>query len=120
MPSLGPLPFAGGALRLTQSLDGSGNGSIMAGPQRVREHWQVDAVYVEVTSNVLEATCKVAVGSPGGLQNFGTTVTGSSGDTCSVGKDIQPGQVVTATWKGGDPNATGIMTIFGTYTIGAP
>lgn len=122
MPSVGPYPFPGGGLRFTTILDGSGNGSIMQGPQRVREHWQVEAVGVEVTTLpiILEAQCKVAVGVPGGITTYGTSATGSTGDTCSVGQDIQTGQVVTATWKGGDAGAIATMTIFGTYTIGTP
>lgn len=86
----------------------------------MREHWQVDSVAVKVSTNVNEATAEVDIGAPGGLQTMGVTSTGSTGDTCGVGQDIQTGQVITATWSGGDAGATAIMTVFGTYTIGAP
>jgi hypothetical protein len=118
---IGPLPLPGGAQTAQVTLDGSGNGQVSLGPTRAREHWQVSSVGVNVSTNNNEAQCSVFVGVPGGLfaQFYGQTVTGSTGDTCGMADtDVQPGQVVTAVWKGGDAGAIAVMTIFGTYTIG--
>jgi hypothetical protein len=103
------------------TLDANGNGIASTGPARVREHWQVSSVYVTVSTNVLEATCTVFVGTTlGSATAFGTTFTGSTGDTCGVGIDIQPGMRVWAQWKGGDPGSTGQLNVTGEYTIGRP
>jgi hypothetical protein len=118
---IGPLPLPGGSQTAQTVLDGSGNGQVSLGPQRVKEHWQVSSVGVNVSTMVNEAQCSAFVGVPGGLfgQFYGQTFTGSTGDTCGMGEiDLQPGQVVTAVWKGGDPGATAYMSVFGTYTIG--
>jgi hypothetical protein len=116
-----PTPFPGGAQTAQVTLDGSGNGKVSLGPSLVRQHWQVNGVGVNCSTNVNEAQCSVFVGVPGGLfaQFYGQTFTGSTGDTCGMGDlDIQPGQVITAVWQGGDPGATGFMNIFGTYSYG--
>jgi hypothetical protein len=122
MPSGVPVPFPGGAQSISVVLNGSGNGIVSLGPQRVKEHWQVVSAGVKVSSNVAEAQCSIYIGVPGALQQqfFGQTYTGSTGDTCGIDQDIQPGQVVTAQWTGGDAAATATLTLFGTYTTGAP
>lgn len=115
-------PFPGGAQFTSVTLNGSGNGTARLGPQRVKEHWQVTGVGVKVATNVLEAQCSVYVGTSAGSGTFlGTTATGSTGDTCGVaGMDIQPGQSIFAVWTGGDAGETATLTVFGTYSIGAP
>jgi hypothetical protein len=105
----------------TVVLDGTGAGVASIGPARVREHWQVSSAYVSVSTNNNEAQCTVYVGTTlGSSTAFGTTFTGSTGDTCGIGIDIQPGMRVWAKWTGGDAGATGIVNLSGTYTLGAP
>ena len=117
-----PQPLPGGPLSVNVILDGSGNGQVSLGPQRAREHWQVSSIGVKVATNVKEALCSAYVGSFGALQSqfFGSSFTGSTGDTCNIDEDLQPGQLVTAVWTGGDAGANATMTVYGTYTIGAP
>jgi hypothetical protein len=115
-------PLPGGAQYGTVILDSSGNGTAQVGPSRVREHWQVSGAAVRVSTQNSQAACALSVGSSPDNSTFvGNTITGSSGDTCGLaGIDIQPGQYVFAVWTGGDPGATGYVTVFGTYSIGAP
>jgi hypothetical protein len=117
-----PRPFAGGAQYATVTLNGSGNGTAVLGPQRVREHWQVNGVGVSVATAVNQAKCSIYIGTSPTANNFlGQTATGSSGDTCgAAGMDIQPGQSVFAVWTGGDAGQIATMAVFGTYSIGAP
>lgn len=115
-------PFPGGAQYQSITLDNNGDGMANAGPSRVREHWQIQGVAVKVSSNINEATANIYIGTSVGEATFvGTTLTGSTGDTCGcAGMDIQPGQQVFAQWESGDAGATATMTIFGTYSIGSP
>ncbi len=90
-------------------LDGSGNGQARLSPYGARNgglYWTVDAVAVSVETNVLEAVCSVYVSygviSPDANNLVGTTVTGSTGDTCGVGQDIRPGDWIIVKWTGGD------------------
>lgn len=102
-------------------LDGSGNGIASIGPQRVREHWQPSSASVSVSSNTLEAQCSVYLGSTLGSATFlGQTATGSTGDTCGIGVDMQTGMLIWAKWSGGDPGAIATLVPNGEYTIGAP
>lgn len=116
----GPLPIRGSPLSVTVELNGSGNGQVSIGPQRVREHWQLISAAVQVATQVKEATCSIYVGSTIGQATFfATTINGSTGDTCGFGgMDIQPGMQVWAVWSGGDANQTATLTITGTYTTG--
>ncbi len=117
---VGPNPLPGNPLAVSVILNGSGNGSVQIGPQRVREHWQVETVAVSVATQLAEAQCSVNVGSPPATPAnfFGQTATGSTGDTCAVGTDIVTGQLVMVKWVGGDPGALATASIYGTYTIG--
>lgn len=112
-------PLRGGSAIATVSLDGSGNGVAMIGPTIAREHWQLDAAGVKVATNTKESLCSIYVGTS--IQNgtfFGTSFTGSSGDTCGLSIDIQPGMKVWAQWSGGDVGALATLTVFGTYSQG--
>lgn len=115
-----PQPLPGNPLSAFTTLDGAGNGTVQLGPQRVREHWQVENVGVSVETAIAEAQCSVNVGSPPANPGnfFGQTATGSTGDTCAVGEDIVTGQLVMVQWTGGDPGAIATATIYGTYSIG--
>lgn len=109
-------------LSASVTLDGSGNGSVQLGPTRVREHWQPAAVYVSVSSHIVEASASLYVGAtitPD--QALAQTGTGSSGDTCALGGiDIQSGNNIIVQWKGGDPGALATMRVLGTYSVGTP
>lgn len=116
-------PFPGGAQFVSITLSNpGGNGTAQIGPQRVKEHWQITGVGVAVSTQMTQAQCSVYIGSTASAATFlGSTQNGSSGDTCAVANmDIQPGQYVFAVWSNGDAGSTATMTVFGTYSIGAP
>jgi hypothetical protein len=108
-------------------LDGSGNGSAKISPYGARHSgltWEIDAVAVSVATNVKESQCSVYI-SYGNIQSdpttlVGTTITGSTGDTCGVNQNIRPGDWVIVKWTGGDANqvatarVTGIIYPMGT------
>jgi hypothetical protein len=105
----------------TVVLDTNGNGTAQIGPTRPREHWQATGISVKTSSNTKEAQCAVYFGLTVSDATFiDQTATGSTGDTCGINIDAQAGQLFFAKWTGGDAGATGIMNIYGTYTIGAP
>jgi hypothetical protein len=121
-------PFPGGAQFVSVVLNSSGNGQVVLGPQRVREHWQVSAVGVSVSAAnpqvgpIKQAVATAYLGTGANPGSFlSSTATGSSGDTCGVAnQDIQTGQYITVVWVGGDAGQTATASVFGTYSIGAP
>lgn len=116
----GPWPMDPQRYSVSVQLDNNGNGSVSLGPVFVHEHFQVASASVQVSTNNKEAQCSVYVGSTIISNTFyGTTQTGSTGDTCAIGQDIQTGQQVFAVWSGGDSNAIATMTLNGTRSIGA-
>lgn len=123
----GPWPLTPALNSISVTLNGSGNGTVQLGPQHVREHFQVDSASVAVaplpgnSAPLKQASCSIYVGTSVNASTFfGTTITGSTGDTCTVGTDIQTGQLVFAVWTGGDAGAVATMSLNGQRTIGAP
>lgn len=109
------------ALQLLKSvtvvLDGAGNGTCTPlGPTSFGETWQLSGVSLQCSTNASEATGSVYLN--GSL--IGTTTWASTGDTGVASSLVQvmTGQVITATWSGGDPGAVGTMTVLGTRTVG--
>jgi len=102
-------------LSATGKLSGSGNGTSSGlGPSASGETWQVTLISVKCSSNVAEAVCSVFLN--GAL--VGTTTWGSTGDSdTGISLPMAVGQVLTATWTGGDANATGTLTAIGTRTV---
>jgi len=117
----GPWPMNPQSYSVSVTLNASGNGTVTLGPQIAKEHWQVASATVSVTTNVKESACSVFLGTtPVSSTLYGQTETGSTGDTCTIGQDIQSGQLVIAQWTGGDVGSVATMTLTGTRTIGAP
>jgi len=101
-------------------LDGSGNGTARITPYGARNgglSWDVDAIAVSVETQVAEAVCSVYISygqilaDPSTL--VGTTITGSTGDTCGVGQEIQPGDYISVVWTGGDAGKYAVARITG-------
>jgi hypothetical protein len=108
---------------VTVTLDSNGNGTAMAGPQRVREHWQLLSVTPSVAAPVVKtASCSVYIGtSVNAGQLVSQTAFGSQGQTCGLGnQDIPTGYQVFIVWAGGDAGKVATAHVVGTYTIGAP
>jgi hypothetical protein len=94
-------------------LDASGNGTVKLRPSNMRTVWTVQSVAVKVTSNTLEPTATLHLGTVTGA-DLGSTYTGSN-DTCAdLRVDLTPGQGIVCRWTGGDPGATATATAYGT------
>jgi hypothetical protein len=101
---------------VTVTLDGSGNGTCPPlGPSSYGETWTLSGVSLQASTNVKEALGSVYLN---GLL-IGTTTWASTGDTGVATSVVQvmTGQVLTATWTGGDAGAVATMTVLGTRTV---
>lgn len=101
---------------VTVVLDSDGNGTCPPlGPSSYGETWTLSGVSLQASANTAEATGSVYLN--GSL--IGTTTWASTGDTGVASSLVQvmTGQVITATWTGGDPGAVGTMTVLGTRTV---
>jgi hypothetical protein len=96
---------------VTVTLDGSGHGTVSAGPAVPGESWPPPyTISVRASSNTAEAQCSVSVAG----QFLAATTWGSTGDSNSDGAlTLYPGTEVSATWTGGDPGATATLTVTG-------
>lgn len=104
------------------TLDGSGNGTVKAGPISGRETWYPANAHVCTTASDItnEAVCQVYAGDQAIKANFrDNTFTGSSGDsTGKVSADVlRCGQYVWAVWTGGDPGAVMRLNVTGERDI---
>ena len=127
-PALKPYQIAGE--RATVVLDGSGNGTARITPgapspgggvgvgRNSGLSWDVTGIAVSVSTNNLEATASayVSYGVQSATQDdfVGSTVTGSSGDTCTVSSQLRPGDWITVVWKGGDSGGIATFRVLGT------
>jgi hypothetical protein len=100
----------------TVRLDGAGNGTVKLGPAGSAETWAPAVASFSVSTNVLEAQCKVYVGDVVTQANFvDGSLSGSTGDaTGRVGAYVlTQGQYVWAVWTGGDPGAVATLVVGG-------
>jgi hypothetical protein len=105
----------------TVTLDGTGGGTVSMGPTRVREHWQPGSAAVAVGTNVLEASCKLFLGStPQSSTLIAQTSKGSSGATCALSGDMPTGYRLFAVWAGGDVGAQATLHVTGSRSNGVP
>lgn len=100
----------------TVTLDSDGNGTCPPlTPTGAGESWTLTLISVQCTSNASEAIASVYLN--GAL--LGTTTWGSTGDSdTGISQQVMTGQQVTATWTGGDPGATAVMSLLGTRDVG--
>lgn len=102
------------------TLDGSGNGTLKAGPLTAREMWHPDKAAVSANANPTnEAVCVVSVGDVNTRAFRDNTFTGSSGDsTDTIGSDtLRRGEFVWAQWTGGDAGQQMRLTVTGEKEI---
>lgn len=111
------VPIDNGTAEVT--LDGSGNGTVQAGPSGPGESWDVTSVAVIVSTNTAEAVCKVYAGHAATAPYFrDITVDGSTGDaTDKCNGTLGKGQYIFAVWSGGDSGATATLNVSGTRSI---
>lgn len=97
------------------TLDANGDGTVILGPNIVRERWAPTQASVSASTNVREARCALYVGIggvPGNLLQ--ETRTGSTGDVYGFGGfEMQSGQNIVAIWRGGDAGATATLNVYG-------
>jgi hypothetical protein len=108
-------------------LDGSGNGTARLSPQGTRYSgyvWNPVNLYVNVSTNVNEAsaTAYVSYGiqSNAATDAIGSTVLGSTGDTCGMTQNVKPGDWITVKWTGGDPGSVATMRVTGSVQLPIP
>lgn len=118
MPSFtGPLDtFA------TAVVNAAGAAIVPLGPTLPHEHWQPGSAYVTLSTNVLEASCVLYMGTSAQTLTsaIAQTSKGSSGSTAALSGDMPSGYKLFAVWAGGDVGSTATLRVTGTRTIGAP
>lgn len=115
-------------------LNGSGNGTARISPGQPAAPgsgvgasrnsgltWNLQGIAVSVGGTLTDnATCNayISYGVQSATANDlqGTSVTGSSGDTCTVTAALRPGDWITVTWAGGDAGHIATARVFGTVT----
>jgi len=104
------------------TLNGSGAGTVQAGPATPGEIWSPTQVSVSCSATVTTGTCQCSIYAGAGPSQ-GTfvdgTFSGDTGDTTDAigGRQVNPGQSVFAVWSGGVPGATATMVLAGTRTV---
>lgn len=104
------------------TLNGSGAGTVQAGPSSPGEVWRPTQVSVSCSAVVTTGTCQcnIYAGAGTGQGTFvDGTFSGDTGDTSDAigGREVNPGQSVFAAWSGGVPGATATMVISGSRTV---
>lgn len=91
-----------------------GSGSVSIGPLGQGEVWNVTSAAVQVSTNDNEATCVVQfAGIVADVALWGSTGGGST----AVSGILRTGQVVTASWTGGDSGSIAYLNVFGTRQV---
>ena len=109
----------GGVARISPGQAGAPGSGVGAG-RNSGLLWNVDSVSVNVGTSVAQAQAALYVSygiqSNGAADFQGQTPTGSTGDTCTLGVTLRPGDWISVVWTGGDPAAIATMKLFGTVT----
>lgn len=106
----------------TVTLDGSGNGTVQAGPAVPGEVWFPASVSISCTG-AIPATGSPLVSiyagngiSPGSFVDSTFNVTGAASSLIS-GQQLHPGQQVFAVWAAGPPGQVATVVIKGTRQV---
>lgn len=92
-------------------LNGAGYGAIRLAPAGAA--WDITRLSVKVSTNTLEAICRVYNGQIGQLYVIDTTFIGSSGSTTDTVYHLEDGQAIYVEWTGGDAGATATVNFSG-------
>lgn len=108
MPQLtqrfGPIPQ-------TVVLDGSGNGTVSFQPNG--SNARITNLFVKTSTQVLQATCQIYLGTISDTNRINITNSGSTGAAATGNIDVTDGQTVFVVWTGGDAGATATATFVG-------
>lgn len=96
-------------------LDGTGAGTVTL--QATGKRWMITSANVLASTRVLEARCRVYLGTIMPLNVIDGTYSGSSGDTSDTVYYLEQGQSVSYQWTGGDVGATATVKISGMQLV---
>ena len=104
------------------TLNGSGAGSLKAGPASAREVWNVTSVSVKTLQTqaqiVNESQCDISAGDVNTKAFKDGTFSGSSGDvTDQITEPVKFSEFVWADWTLGDAGAIAVLTITGSKNV---
>lgn len=97
------------------TLDGSGNATVVIGPQGSLQTWYPSRLSTTVSTNVSEPVFKFYLGRTANNASYiDGTFTGSN-DSTPIDNNLvlHPGEVLLCTWTQGDPGASATVTIGG-------
>lgn len=112
----------------TVTLDSSGNGIAVVGPQGLGNAWNPTQVGVSTSTSVKTPTASLYIGPYLPVLSLSTLINTSqimllagtsTGDNDSIGLlgiNVQPGQALIVQWLGGDASATAVFTVAGWQT----
>jgi hypothetical protein len=115
------------------TLDSNGNGKVTFSPHGTRYSgydWRPMNLFVSVQPapgnsaiiNQASATAYVSYGVQSATPSdaIGTTILGSSGDTCGMTQTLKPGDWITVVWTGGDAGAIATARVTGQADLPIP
>lgn len=112
----------------TCELDADGNGLAICGPSGIGNMWQPSQVAVSTSTNastpiaflylgpLLPLAALAALMNTPQVTQLGGTSNGSNDSIGLVGVQVPQGQALIVQWQGGDPGATGTMSVSGNQT----
>jgi hypothetical protein len=98
------------------TLDENGNGTVQLGPGLPGVVWNLVQAACATTSTENEPIFNLYVGDAQPSNFLGGTFSGNN-DCTDLNQTLYSGQYLTGQWTGGDPGATGTMTLFGTQQV---
>lgn len=96
------------SLALTVTLDGAGQGTLLAGPGKYGETWNITRITTNGNST-LDPDLRIYRGAPGGTSMLDTTARGN-GDVSETSLTVQSGERIAAQYTLGTAGA--IMNLF--------
>ncbi len=100
------------------TLDGTGTGTARLGPA-FGQSWSPSTVSVKASTAILEAQCRIYLGSDTSDVNFvDGTLSGSTGDsTDRITGPFRLPNYIFAVWTGGDAGAVATLSVLGSRDI---
>lgn len=102
----------------TVTLDAGGNGTIVLGPAKSNERWDISTVAVSVSNTnffgtVLEPIMKAYRDSVSPTSIIGGTYSGSFDSDTAFNFVVYPGRKIAFQWTGGVPGAIATVRLYG-------
>lgn len=97
----------------TVTLNGSGTGTVVLGPAKSNERWEVSTVSFSVSSNNSEPTAKCYRDNVSNTTFIGGTYSGSFDSDPAFNFTVYPGRKLAIQWTNGDPGAIATVRLYG-------